>query len=97
MIARKSDEELEVRANEDIVLRIVEDEQKRNLKFSLFSPKLEREVAFEEIAGSTLLDVRLDEELKEKNHEAEEADITLAIDMLEIWAKENKYSVSHSI
>jgi hypothetical protein len=97
-IAPKSDLELEVQANEDIVLRIVEDRQKRILKFSLFSPKLDRKVTFEEIAGSTLLDVRLDEELKEKkDHEAEEADITLAIDLLGIWAKENKYSVSHSI
>ena len=96
-IIPESNEKIEVQAGNDITLRIIVDMEEQILRFSLFSPKLDRNVTFEEIAGSTLLDVRLDDELKSTNHEAEEADITLAIDLLEIWAEENKYTVRHSV
>lgn len=96
-IIQVAEEGIEVQAGEDITLRIIVDAGKQILRFSLFSPKLDRNVTFEEIGGSTLLDIRLNDELKSTNHEAEEADITLAIDLLEIWAKENKYAVMQSV
>ncbi len=94
-IVPKSDHELEVQAFDDIVLRVITDSKKKSLRFSLFSPKLNRDVTFENIGDSTFLDVRLGDELKGENHEAEEADITLAINLLERWAKENDHTLSH--
>ena len=82
-------------AGVDISLKIEADTSKKNLEFSLFSPKLNRVVAFEEINDDVFLDVRLDDELKGENHEAEEADVSLAIDLVEVWARENGYSLTH--
>ena len=94
-VADKSDHELEVRANEDITLHVVISTDKRSVEFSLFSPKLQRPVTFEEVNGSKFLDLRLDDDLKSKNHEAEEADIYVAVNLLEEWARQNDYTATH--
>lgn len=91
----KSERELEVRANEDITLGVMISTDQRSLEFVLFSPKLQRPVTFEEVNGSSFLDLRLDDDLKSNNHEAEEADIYVAVNLLEVWAKENGYAVTH--
>lgn len=80
-------------AGNDISLKVVVSD--KNLEFSLFSPKLNRVVTFEEINNAPFLDVRLDDELKNENHEAEEADISLAIDLIKVWARDNGYSFTH--
>jgi hypothetical protein len=86
--------QMTVFAGEDISLK-VEENGRKSLEFSLFSPKLNRIVTFEEINDAVFLDVRLNDELKAENHEAEEADISLAIDLVEVWARENGYSFTH--
>lgn len=94
-VAEKSDHELEVRANDDITLSVVISADKRSIEFALFSPKLQRPVTFEEVNGSKFLDLRLDDELKSKSHEAEEADIYVAVNLLEVWATQNDYTTTH--
>lgn len=88
--------QLTVLAGEDISLK-VEENGRKSLEFSLFSPKLKRIVTFEEINDAVFLDVRLDDELKAPNHEDEEADISLAIDLVQVWAHENGYSFTHKV
>ena len=82
-------------AGVDISLKLLANISKKNLEFSLFSPKLDRVVTFEEINEDVFLDVRLDDELKGENHVAEETDVSLAIDLVEMWARENGYSFTH--
>ena len=94
-VASKSDHELEIRANEDITLNVSISNQSRTLEFTLYSPILQRPVTFEEVNGSSFLDLRLNDELKSKNHEAEEADISVAVDLLELWAKQNGFTTKH--
>lgn len=94
-IIQDGDNQLTLFAGDDISLKIVGETSKKTLEFSLFSPKLNRVVAFEEINEAVFLDVRLDDELKGENHEAEEIDISLAIDLVEAWARENGYSFTH--
>jgi hypothetical protein len=94
-VSRVSDTEIQVRAGDDISVKIFVDSGNRALSFNLFSPTLNRIVTYEEIDGTDLLDVRLDDELKSSNHEAEEEDTMLAIDLLKMWGKESNYSVTH--
>jgi hypothetical protein len=94
-VIRVSDEELQIKAGDDITLKILIEAEKKRITFNLFSPALNRTVPFEEINGTGLLDVRLDDELKGTNREAEEEDTMLAIDLLREWSKENKYAVLH--
>lgn len=85
-------------AGEDISLKVVVySEKRKDMEFSLFSPKLNRVVTFEEINDVMFLDVRLDDELKAENRGAEEADIYLAINLIQVWARENGYSLSHKV
>ncbi|MDG6907481.1 MAG: hypothetical protein JRN20_17045 [Nitrososphaerota archaeon] len=94
-VASVSGNEISIKAGDSIVLKISIDEAKKKIDFNLFSPSLNRIIPFEEVMGTGLLDVRLDEQLKSKNHEAEVQDTMLAIDLLQQWAKENEYSLSH--
>ncbi len=94
-VVRVSDGELKVKAGDNITMKVLIDHAKKAIIFGVFSPTLNRIVTFEEVEGVELLDVRLDDELKSSNHEAEQEDIILAIDILRMWAKENGYSVSH--
>lgn len=94
-IKHDANNQITVFAGDDISIKVEIDSSKRNLEFSLFSPKLNRVVAFEQINDAAFLDARLDDELKSIDHEAEEADISLAIDLLEVWANENGYSFTH--
>lgn len=98
-IMQDGSHEITVFAGNDISLKVVlaDHAKKKDLEFSLFSPKLNRVVTFEEINDAVFLDVRLDDELKAENHEAEEADISLAIDLVEVWARENGYSFTHKV
>ncbi len=94
-VVRVSDTEIQAKAGDNIVLTILLDTSKKTLSFNLFSPTINRDIAFEDVQGIELLDVRLDDELKSSNHEAEQEDTVIAIDILRMWAKENKYSVVH--
>ena len=94
-VARISDEEIQIKAGDNITLKILIDAAKKALDFNLFSPSMNRTVTFEEINGVELLDVRLEEELKSSNHEAEEEDAIIAIDLMRMWAKDNGYVVVH--
>jgi hypothetical protein len=93
-VVLKSQDEIEIQASDEITLDVLMREKNRSLEFSLTSPKLERRVTYEEVSGSWLLDTRLDDELKSPNHEAEEVDIVLALDLLGAWGKENGFSVT---
>lgn len=90
-----SETEIQAKAGDNIVLTILLDASKKTLSFNLFSPTINRDVAFENVQGIELLDVRLDDELKSSNHEAEQEDTIIAIDLLRMWAEENKYTVVH--
>jgi hypothetical protein len=94
-VVRVSDAEMQIKAGDNITLKILIDAAKKTLDFTLFSPSMNRIVTFEEINGVELLDVRLEEELKSSNHEAEEEDAIIAIDLMRMWAKDNGYAVSH--
>ena len=85
-----------LKAGDNITVKVMIDSSKKAISFNLFSPSLNRVVTFEEINGVELLDVRLEEELKSSNHEAEEEDAIITIDLVRIWAKENNYAVSHA-
>lgn len=95
-VVRVSDTELDLKAGDNITVKIMIDASKKTLSFNLFSPSLNRVVTFEEINGVELLDVRLEEELKSSNHEAEEEDAVITIDLLRMWAKENNYTVTRA-
>jgi len=95
-VVRVSDAEIDLKAGDNITVKIMIDASKKTISFNLFSPSLNRIVTFEEINGVELLDVRLEEELKSSNHEAEEEDAIITIDLVGIWAKENNYTVSHA-
>ena len=88
-------DQLTLNAGVDISLKIQANISKKNLEFSLFSPKLDRVVTFEEINEDVFLDGRLDDELKGENHVAVETDVSLALDLVERWARENGYSFTH--
>lgn len=90
-----SDTQIQAKAGDNIILSILVDASKKTLSFNLFSPTINRDVTFEDVQGIELLDVRLDDELKSSNHEAEQEDTIIAIDLLRLWAKENKYTVVH--
>lgn len=90
-----SEKEIQLKAGNNIILKLMIEPAKKKINFNLFSPSLNRIVTFEEVNGMDLLDVRLDDELKSKNHEAEEQDTMLAIDLLRQWTKENNYTLSH--
>ena len=94
-VVRVSETEIQAKAGDNIVLTILLDASKKTLSFNLFSPTINRDVAFENVQGIELLDVRLDDELKSSNHEAEQEDTIIAIDLLRMWAEENKYTVVH--
>lgn len=76
-------------------MNIVIDVPKKKISFNLFSPSLNRPIVFEEVQGTSILDVRLGDELKSANHESEEQDAMLAIDLLREWSRDNKYDLSH--
>lgn len=69
--------------------------KKRTVEYELFSPKLSRAVTVEEINGTTFIEARIEEELKNENRDAIENDILLSLDLMQEWAKENNYSVTH--
>jgi len=94
-VVRVSDTQIQAKAGDNIILSILVDASKKTLSFNLFSPTINRDVTFEDVQGIELLDVRLDDELKSSNHEAEQEDTIIAIDLLRLWAKENKYTVVH--
>ena len=94
-VVRVSDTQIQAKAGDNIILTILLDTSKKTLSFNLFSPTINRDVTFEDVQGIELLDVRLDDELKSSNHEAEQEDTIIAIDLLRMWAKENKYTVIH--
>ena len=94
-VVRVSDTQIQAKAGDNIILTILLDTSKKTLSFNLFSPTINRDVTFEDVQGIELLDVRLDDELKSSNHEAEQEDTIIAIDLLRLWAKENKYTVVH--
>jgi hypothetical protein len=95
-VERVSENEIRAKAGDNIILTILLDAAKKALSFNLFSPTISRDITFEEVEGIELLDVRLDDELKSSNHEAEQEDTVIAIDILRMWAKENGYSVTHN-
>ncbi|MGI0090661.1 MAG: hypothetical protein ACREBS_03030 [Nitrososphaerales archaeon] len=84
----------EVRAGEDLSLRIQVNSPKKGIDYTLFSPKLNRSVAIEQINGIELMETRLEEELKNSNREAIEDDMLLSFALLRDWAKKHAYSVS---
>lgn len=94
-IVRISESEIQAKAGDNIILTISLDSSKKTVSFKLFSPTINRDIVFVEVEGVELLDVRLDDELKSSNHEAEQEDTVIAIDLLKMWAKENNYTVSN--
>lgn len=76
-------------------MKIVFNQKKKVIDFSIYSKVLNRPVTVEEINGSTFMEARMEEELEKEDRIAMEEDMLLSVDLLRLWARENKYSLSN--
>lgn len=94
---RTSEEEIHVDAFDLLSIRIKLDPEKKSLRYELFSPKLDRSVGVERLAGVDFMEAGLEEELEKENRRAVQEDALLALDLIKEWASESKYSVTHYV
>ena len=94
-VANTSDQKIVVDAGDIVALTATLDTNSKKVDFALFSKILNRDVTVERINGIVFLESRLEEELEKENRLAIGEDILLVIDLINLWGKENGYSVTH--
>ena len=94
-VVRINPNEISIESGETIALKILVNQKKKSLDFSIFSKVLNRPITVEEINGSTFMEARMEEELEKEDRVIMEEDILLTVDLLRLWVKENSYSLSN--
>lgn len=87
--------EISIESGDTISMKIVQNEKKKTLDFSIYSKTLNRPITVEEINGSTFMEARMEEELEKEDRVTMEEDILLSVDLLRLWAQENGYVISN--
>lgn len=87
-----SEEEIHLDAFDLLSIRIKLEPGKKSLQYELFSPKLNRSIGVERLDGVDFMEARLEEELEKENRRAVEEDALLALDLIQKWASDSKYS-----
>jgi len=92
-VVRSDGGEISIESGDTIALKIVTNQKKKLLDFSIFSKVLNRLITVEEINGSTFMEARMEEQLEKEDRIIMEEDILLTVDLLRLWAKENHYTL----
>jgi len=90
-----SESEVHVDAGDIVSIKILINEAKKTIDFSLFSKILNRPVTVEHISGAAFMEARLEEELEKENRTTIGEDSLLCVDLIYLWSKEHDYSVTH--
>ncbi len=94
-MVRINPNEISIESGETIALKILVNQKKKSLDFSIFSKVLNRPITVEEINGSTFMEARMEEELEKEDRVIMEEDILLTVDLLRLWVKENHYTLAN--
>jgi hypothetical protein len=94
-VVRINPNEISIESGETIALKILVNQKKKSLDFSIFSKVLNRPITVEEINGSTFMEARMEEELEKEDRVIMEEDILLTVDLLRLWVKENHYTLTN--
>ncbi|HXQ92509.1 MAG TPA: hypothetical protein VN739_05835 [Nitrososphaerales archaeon] len=95
IVVSVSENEISIEAGDIISLKIVVNKSKRMIDFGMFSKTLNRAITTEEINGTTFMEWRFDEELQKQDRILIGEDALLSIDLIRLWAKANKYSLTN--
>jgi hypothetical protein len=90
-----TDAEISIEAGDIISLKILVNKSKKMIDFGMFSKTLNRPITTEEINGTTFMEWRFDEELQKQDRVLIGEDALLSIDLIRLWAKANKYSLTN--
>jgi hypothetical protein len=93
-VIRTEPNQISIESGDTISMKIMLNEKKKLVDFSIFSNALNRPVTVEEINGSTFMETRMEEELEKEDRIVMEEDVLLSVDLLRLWARENKYTLS---
>jgi hypothetical protein len=88
-IVRVSENEFRIEAGDIVSLDVKNSDGEKKIDLLLSSKILNREVTVEEIGGTLFMEARLEEELEKENRLIIEEDILLAIDIIQLWGKQN--------
>jgi hypothetical protein len=94
-VNRVGDDHISIESGDTISMKIVLNEKKRSVDFSIFSNTLKRPITVEEINGSTFMEARMEEELEKEDRMVMEEDVLLSVDLLRLWAAQNGYLLSN--
>ncbi len=90
-----TENEISIEAGDIISLKILVSKSKKMIDFAMFSKTLNRPITTEEINGTTFMEARFDEELQKQDRVLIGEDALLSIDLIRLWAKANKYSLTN--
>ncbi len=88
-----SEGDFSIESDSVVRMRIVMNDEKRELTFSLYSPRWSRKINVEELDGFTFMETHAENELFKEQAESIAEDTLLALDLVRSWAKANDYAV----
>jgi hypothetical protein len=95
IVVSVTENEISIEAGDIISLKILANKSKKMIEFAMFSKTLNRPITTEEINGTTFMEARFDEELQKQDRVLIGEDALLSIDLIRLWAKANKYSLTN--
>ena len=90
-----TENEISIEAGDIISIKILINKSKKTIDFGMFSKTLNRPITTEEINGTTFMEWRFDEELQKQDRILIGEDALLSIDLIRLWTKANKYSLTN--